>query len=107
MESKPVAKHIVLSKFKHDITPRRITYIIKGFDNLVNLVEHMEYFEWGEDANVENLQEGFTNSFESNFDSPKGRDAYLTYHTHPEFGKELLPTLEKILVIDYKQSHII
>ena len=46
MESKPVVKHIVLAKFKQDITPGRITDIIKGFANLVNLIEPMKYFEW-------------------------------------------------------------
>ena len=35
-----------LTKFKQDITPGRITDIIKGFANLVNLVEPMKSFEW-------------------------------------------------------------
>ena len=107
MESKPVVKHSALDKFKHDITSGRITYIIKGFTNLVNLIEPMKYFEWGEDVSVEKLQEGFTNVFESTFDSPEGWDAYLTHPTHLECGNELLSTLEKILFIYYKPSRII
>ena len=56
---------------------------------------------------MENLQEGFTHVFESTFDSPEGRDAYLSHPIHVEFGKELLSALEKILVIDYKPSRLI
>ena len=63
--------------------------------------------EWGEDVSVENLQEGFTHVSESTFDGPKGWDAYLTYHTHVEFGNERLSALEKIIAINYKPSHII
>lgn len=107
MESKPVVKHIVLAKFKQDITPGRITDLIKGYANLVNLIEPMKSFEWGEDISVENLQEGFTHVFESTFDSSEGRDAYVSHPTHVEFANEFLPALEKVLVIDYKPSRIL
>jgi len=107
MASKPVIKHIVLGKFKQDITQERIADLIKGFANLVNLIEPMKSFEWGEDVSVENLQGGFTHVFESTFDSPEGRDAYLSHPAHVAYANEVLPACEKILVIDYKPSHIV
>jgi len=107
MESKPVVKHILLGKFKQDITPGRIEDLINGYANLVNLIEPMKSFEWGEDVSVENLQGGFTHVFESTFDSLEGRDAYISHPVHVEYANELLSALEKILVIDYKPSRII
>ena len=56
MDSKPVVKHSALDKFKHDITPGRITYIIKGFTNLVNLIEPMKSFEWYSPLSLHSIQ---------------------------------------------------
>ena len=45
-EAKGVVKHIVLAKFKDDVTPEKIEELIKGYANLVNLVPPMKSFHW-------------------------------------------------------------
>eukprot|EP00252_Welwitschia_mirabilis_P002646 TRINITY_DN12595_c0_g1_i1.p1 TRINITY_DN12595_c0_g1~~TRINITY_DN12595_c0_g1_i1.p1 ORF type:complete len:107 (-),score=11.42 TRINITY_DN12595_c0_g1_i1:221-541(-) len=104
MASQGVLKHVFLAKFKPDITPERVQELIKGYANLVNLIEPMKSFEWGEDVSVENLHQGFTHVFVSTFDNEEGRDAYLIHSSHVEYANQLIPVLEKYVIVDYKPS---
>jgi len=45
-EAKGVVKHLLLAKFKDDITPEKIEELIKGYANLVNLIPPMKAFHW-------------------------------------------------------------
>ena len=45
-EAKGVVKHILVAKFRDDVTPQRIEELIKGYANLVNLVPSMKAFQW-------------------------------------------------------------
>ena len=45
-ESKGVVKHILLAKFKDGILEEQIDQLIKGYANLVNLIEPMKAFQW-------------------------------------------------------------
>lgn len=45
-EAKGIVKHIVLGKFKDDISPERIEELIKSYANLVNLIPPMKSFHW-------------------------------------------------------------
>lgn len=45
-EANGIVKHIVIGKFKDDITQQRIDELIKGYANLVNLVPTMKSFHW-------------------------------------------------------------
>lgn len=45
-EAKGVVKHILLAKFKDGITEEQIDQLIKGYANLVNLIEPMKAFQW-------------------------------------------------------------
>uniref|UniRef100_A0A0C9RGW2 TSA: Wollemia nobilis Ref_Wollemi_Transcript_25362_400 transcribed RNA sequence n=1 Tax=Wollemia nobilis TaxID=56998 RepID=A0A0C9RGW2_9CONI len=107
MESLGVLKHVLLVKFKDNIPPGRIEDLIKAFANLVNLIEPLKSFEWGEDVSCENLQQGFTHVFECMFDTTEDRDAYLVHPAHVEFGNQILPAIEKFIVVDYKPTRII
>ncbi|KEH32423.1 hypothetical protein MtrunA17_Chr4g0070211 [Medicago truncatula] len=62
-------KHIVIAKFKDEISQEKIDELIKGYANLVNLIPPMKSFHWGTDVSAENLHQGFTHVFESNFES--------------------------------------
>ncbi|EEC70760.1 hypothetical protein OsI_02177 [Oryza sativa Indica Group] len=42
-----VLKHIVLARFKEEVTPERLDHLIRGFGGLVNLVPSMKAFNWG------------------------------------------------------------
>lgn len=45
-EAKGPVKHVLLAKFKDDVTPEKIDELIKGYANLVNLIEPMKAFHW-------------------------------------------------------------
>ncbi|XP_055811183.1 stress-response A/B barrel domain-containing protein HS1 [Solanum dulcamara] len=101
-----VVKHILLAKFKDGIPPDQIDQLIKQYANLVNLVEPMKAFHWGENVSIENFHQGFTHVFESTFDSLEGVAEYVDHPAHVEYANILLPLLEKVLVIDYKPEKL-
>ncbi|KAK3441950.1 stress-response A/B barrel domain-containing protein HS1 [Eucalyptus grandis] len=103
-EAKGLVKHVLLAKFKDEIPPDQIEQLIKGYANLVNLIEPMKSFHWGKDVSVENLHQGFTHVFESTFESTEGIAEYIGHPVHVEFANQFLPTLEKVVVIDYKPT---
>jgi hypothetical protein len=45
-EQKGVVKHVLLAKFKDGVPPDQIEQLIKGYANLVNLIEPMKSFHW-------------------------------------------------------------
>ncbi|XP_057850314.1 stress-response A/B barrel domain-containing protein HS1 [Cryptomeria japonica] len=107
MESLGVVKHIFMVKFKADITPERIEDFIRTFGNLLTVIEPFKSLQWGEDISVENQQQGFTHVFECTFDNVEGRDTYLAHPAHVEFSNQILPAMEKFIVIDYKPMRFI
>ncbi|WVZ19872.1 hypothetical protein V8G54_007194 [Vigna mungo] len=123
-EAKGVVKHLLLAKFKDDVTPEKIEELIKGYANLVNLIPPMKAFHWllkkpvgeiarfqnkvfafsalGKDVSAENLHQGFTHVFESTFESTEGVAEYVAHPAHVEFANWFLSSAEKVVVIDYK-----
>lgn len=41
-----VVKHVVLAKFRDDVSPERVEELIKGYAGLVPLIEPMKAFHW-------------------------------------------------------------
>ncbi|KAK4855777.1 hypothetical protein QYF36_010798 [Acer negundo] len=103
-EGKGVVKHVVLGKFKEETTSDRIDELIKGYANLVTLIEPMKSFHWGKDVSIENLHQGFTHIFESTFESTEGVAEYLAHPAHVEFANLFLSHLDKVLIFDYKPT---
>ncbi|XP_060212853.1 stress-response A/B barrel domain-containing protein HS1-like [Lycium barbarum] len=101
-----VVKHILLAKFKDGIPSDQIDQLIKQYANLVNLIEPMKAFHWGENVSIENYHQGFTHVFESTFDSTEGVAEYIDHPAHVEYANTLIPQLEKVLVIDYKPEKL-
>ncbi|CAJ1973879.1 unnamed protein product [Sphenostylis stenocarpa] len=103
-EAKGIVKHLLIAKFKDDIPPARVEELIKDYANLVNLIPPMKSFHWGKDVSAENLHQGFTHVFESTFESTEGIAEYVAHPAHVEYANVLLPSLEKVIVIDYKPT---
>lgn len=97
-------KHIVLLKFKDDVSPQQVDDLIKGFQALPASINCIKGFEWGTDVSVENRHQGFTHVFILTFDSPQERDAYLVHPAHEAYATEVLKAAEKALVVDFKPS---
>merc|ERR1712183_866336 len=105
-EGKGVVKHMVLAKFKDGISENQIEEYIKGYANLVNIIEPMKSLHWGKDISIENLHHGFTHVFESTFETKEGLAVYIAHPVHVEFANVFLSSLDKVLVVDFKPTTV-
>jgi lysophospholipase L1-like esterase len=96
-----VLRHVVLFKFKKELTKEEIKEVVDAFAALPKKINAIKDFEWGTDVSVENKAAGYTHGFIVSFASEKGRDDYLPHPAHKEFGKLVGPRLEGVLVFDF------
>lgn len=94
-------RHIVLFKFKEEVTKTQIEEVEDAFAELPLKIKEIKGFEWGLNNSPENLNKGFTHGFLLTFDSEKGRDIYLPHPDHKAFGEIVDPILEDVFVLDY------
>lgn len=102
-EEKPgkLLRHVVLFKFKEDVTKEQVKEITDAFAALPKKIKQIKDFEWGTDVSVENKAAGYTHGFIVSFESEKGRDEYLPHPSHQEFVKLVGPRLDGVLVFDF------
>jgi Stress responsive A/B Barrel Domain len=94
-------RHVVLFKFKDGTAPEQVSVIEAKFSALPGRIASIVDFEWGKDVSVEDKADGFTHCFVVTFADAAGRAVYLPHAAHQEFVELLLPSLDKVLVIDY------
>lgn len=94
-------RHIVLFKFKADVTPAQVQEVADAFAALPKKIDVIKDFEWGTDNSPEGKAAGFTHGFLVTFADEKGRDIYLPHPAHEDFKKLVGPRLDKVLVFDY------
>lgn len=99
--SRGVVRHVVLFKFKDTATPDQVKAVEAKFSALKSQIPAIVDLEWGTNMSPENRAEGFTHCFFLTFRDAAGRDSYLPHPAHKEFGGQLRPILDKVLVIDY------
>jgi hypothetical protein len=99
--SRGVVRHVVLFKFKETATPEQVKAIEAKFSALKGQIPAIVDLEWGTNMSPENRAEGFTHCFFLTFRDAAARDSYLPHPAHKEFGAQLRPHLDKVLVIDY------
>ncbi|KAJ4973777.1 hypothetical protein NE237_006951 [Protea cynaroides] len=104
MEAKREVKHIVLIKYKDDVSPEKFDEIIKGFQHLVNVTNSIKDFKWGTNVSRENRNEGYTHVFEFTFESEDAIEEYVASPAHVEFANKFVGSTVKILAIDYVPS---
>lgn len=97
----PVYRHVVIFKFKDSATKEQITAIEKAFSALPKKINTITDYEWGTNVSPENLNQGFTHCFIVSFKDKKGLEAYIPHPEHKAFVKQLLPILDKVLVVDF------
>ena len=94
-------RHVVLFKFKAEATKAQIEHIEKEFGKLPKKINTITGYEWGTNVSKENHDQGFTHCFIVSFKDKAGLDVYTPHAAHQAFVKELLPILDKVLVIDF------
>ena len=97
-----VLRHVVLFKFKDDLTKEQVNEVVAAFAGLPKKIDLIRDFEWGTDVSVENRSQGFTHAFLVTFADEKGRDAYLKHPAHDDFVRLAGPRIDKVLVVDYR-----
>lgn len=94
-------RHIVLFKFKKEVTPEQVKEVEKAFGELPSKIDVIKSYEWGTDNSPEMLAQGYTHCFLVTFADEKGREIYLPHPEHKKFVELALPRIESALVVDY------
>ncbi|KAK9934033.1 hypothetical protein M0R45_021197 [Rubus argutus] len=113
-EAKGVVKHVVLTKFKEGVSESEIEQVIKGFANLVNLIDPMhkyiipnsQFMQWTNTENIRIKYMGFTHIFQSTFKSTEDVVEYAAHPAHVDFANLFLPCVDKFLAFDYKPTTV-
>lgn len=97
----PLLRHVVLFKFKEEATDIQVDAIVKAFGELPEKIPSIVDYQWGTDVSVEGKANGFTHCFIVTFADEAGREVYLPHPAHKEFVDLLLPSLDKVTVVDF------
>lgn len=94
-------RHVVCFKFKEGTKPEQIQKIETEFAALPGKIDTIVDFEWGTDVSTENRAMGFTHCFIVSFKDKAGLEVYAPHEAHKAFVELLLPSLDKVFVIDF------
>ncbi|HUY92191.1 MAG TPA: Dabb family protein [Pirellulales bacterium] len=101
-EKAGLLRHIVLFKFKDEVTKEQVQEVVDAFSALPEKIDTIVDFECGTDVSVEGKAAGFTHGFVVSFRDEAGRAAYLPHAAHQDFVKLVGPRVDKVLVFDFK-----
>ena len=99
--AKKVLKHVVMYKFRDDITPADLQLVIDTFSALPKKIETVIGFERGENTSKEGKSEGLTHCFVVTFRDEPGLADYLVHPAHQEYVNIAKTRREKVVVFDY------
>ena len=95
-------QHMVLLRFKPDITEQQIERLFQQVDDLKQVVPGMRYFAGGKYASPEGLNQGFTHGFLVTFDDVAARDAYLAHPDHERVKDAIIPCIDAVVAFDFQ-----
>ena len=98
-------QHVVLFKFKPEITPAKLKELEESFAALPSQIKEIVGFQWGLNNSPEKHDKGFTHGYILTFKTEKDRDAYLPHPAHVAFGAKVGPWLADITVLDFKNQY--
>lgn len=98
---KPLLRHVVMFKFKPEVTPAQLDEINRAFQNLKVVIPEIRDFERGLNNSPENHAKGFTHGYLLTFASEADRDAYLPHPEHKKFGALLGGKIDDVFVVDF------
>ena len=97
----PMLRHVVLFKFKDEATDAQVGKIVEAFGELPSKIPSIVEYQWGTDVSIEGKANGFTHCFLVSFTDDAGRAEYLPHPDHKAFVDLLLPSLDKVTVVDF------
>ena len=100
-DKQKVLRHVVLYKFKLDVSPAQVQQVVDAFAALPGKIDGIVGFEHGTNVSPEGKSDGLTHAFVVSFADEKARDAYLHHPAHDEYVKVVRDRREKVVVFDY------
>ncbi len=100
-KSGQVLRHLVMYKFRDDMTPAQVQEVIEAFQGMVKQINSVVGFEYGPNLSKEGKSDGLTHVFLVSFKDESGRDAYLAHPAHAAYAKFAKDRREKVVVADY------
>ena len=97
----PPVKHLVLFKFKPDVTAAAENEIWRLLEQLPQQISGIVDFSGGENTSQEGFSKGFTHSFVMTFSDAAARDAYIVDPIHVAVAQKLVPLLDDLVVCDH------
>lgn len=94
-------RHIVLFKFKPEVTPAQLDEINRAFQDLKRHIPQVKDFERGLNNSPEGLNNDFTHGYLVTFATEEDRAAYLPHPEHLKFVALLGGKLDEAFVFDY------
>lgn len=94
-------RHLVLYKFKPEITPAQVQEVIDAFAALPSKIDTIVSLEHGPNVSTEGKSDGLTYGFLVTFADTAGRDKYLKHPAHDAYVKVVKDRREKVIVFDY------
>lgn len=96
-----VLRHIVMFKFKPEVTAGQIDEINRAFHQLQYSIPEIRDFERGVNNSPEGLDKGLTHVYTVTFGSEADRDVYLPHPAHKKFVELIGGKIEDVTVLDY------
>ncbi|MCA9084124.1 MAG: Dabb family protein [Planctomycetaceae bacterium] len=94
-------RHIVLFRFKEDVTDAQKDEINRAFHNLQFQISEIKGFERGTNNSPEGLDKGFTHGYQVTFGSEEDREIYLPHPAHKAFVDLIGGKIDDVMVFDY------
>jgi len=96
-----VLRHIVMYKFKDDVSAAQVQEVIDAFAGLPKKVNTIIDFEHGANVSKEGKSEGFTHVFVVTFKNEQDLANYLVHPANDAYVKVVQGRRDKVVVFDY------
>jgi len=98
----PEVQHVVLIKFKQDITEDQIVDVYAQLEELKEWIPGILSFAGGPYSSPEGLNQGYTHGFSMIFESIGARDDYLPHPKHEQVKAAILPLIDSVIAFDFE-----
>ena len=98
----PQIQHMVLLKFKPQVTPEQIDQVFSLQAELQQLIPGITYFSGGPYSSPEGLNQGYTHGFLMTFESVEARDAFVPHPEHERVKAVFFELLESAIAFDFE-----
>lgn len=99
---KTVLKHVVMYKFKPEISAAQVQEVVDTFAGLPAKIDTVIGFEKGMNTSEEGKSDGLTHVFVVTFRDKAGLKVYLDHPAHAAYVQVVKDRREKVVVFDYE-----